>query len=69
MCDYCEKEKPIISSVKNFHDRTESVVCGIKGQNLSVSTLIQTAHSILTPAFAETEIRFCPMCGRKLVGK
>lgn len=67
MCDYCEKEKPIISSVKNFHDRTESVVCGIKGKSLSVSTLIQTAHSIPTLASAETEIRFCPMCGRKLV--
>ena len=67
MCDCCEKEKPIISSVKQFHDRTESVVCGIKGKNLRVSALIQTAHGITPPASAETEIRFCPMCGRKLV--
>ena len=67
MCDFCEKEKPIISSVKQFHDRTESVVCVIKGQNLRVSALIQTAHGITPPASAETEIRFCPMCGRKLV--
>ena len=67
MCDFCEKEKPIISSVKQFHDRTESTVCVIKGKNLRVSALTQTAHGITPPASAETEIRFCPMCGRKLV--
>lgn len=67
MCDYCEKEKPIISSVKQFHDRIESVVCGIKGRNLRVSTLIQTAHGIMPPAVAGCEIKHCPMCGRKLV--
>lgn len=69
MCDYCEKEKTIISSVKQFHDRIESVVCGIKGQNLRVSTLIQIAHDLTPPATAEAEIKFCPMCGRELVGE
>ncbi len=67
MCEYCENGKPIISSMKQFRDRIESVVCVIKGHCMTGSTLIQTAYVVTPPAVVETEIQFCPMCGRKLV--
>ena len=66
MCEFCEKEKPIISSLKQFHDRIETVVCGISGNKLKCSTIVQTAIQITPPALAEIEIDFCPKCGRKL---
>lgn len=67
MCEYCENGKPIISSMKQFRDRIESVVCEIKGNCMTGSTLIQTAYGVTPLAVVETEIQFCPMCGRKLV--
>lgn len=66
MCEYCENGKPIISSIKQFRDRIENVVCVINGNCMTSSTLIQTAFGLTTPAFAEVEIQFCPMCGREL---
>ena len=66
MCEFCENGKPIISSIKQFRDRIESVVCGIKGNCMTSSTLIQTAYGVTPPAVAEVEIQFCPMCGREL---
>lgn len=67
MCEYCENGKAIISSMRQFQDRNESVVCEIKGNCMTCSTLIQTAYGVTPPAVVETEIQFCPMCGRKLV--
>ena len=67
MCEYCESGKPIISSIKQFSDRTESAVCEIKGHRLSSSVIIQTIYRVTPPATADCEIKFCPMCGRKLV--
>ena len=66
MCEYCEERKTVISSIKQFKDRTETVVGGIQGNKLKVSTVIQTAMQITPPAFSETEIKYCPMCGREL---
>lgn len=66
MCEYCKESKTIISSIKQFEDRIETVVGGIQGNKLKVSTIIQTAIQIPPPAFSETEIKYCPMCGRKL---
>ena len=66
MCEFCENGKPIISSIKQFRDRIESVVCGIKVNCMTSSTLIQTAYGANPPAVAEVEIQFCPMCGREL---
>lgn len=65
-CEYCEESKTVISSIKQFKDRIETVVVGIQGNKLKVSTMIQTAMQIPPPAFSETEIKYCPMCGRKL---
>lgn len=66
MCEYCEGNKAIISSIKQLEDRTETVVGGIENEKLKISTMVQTAFLINSPAFAETEINFCPMCGRNL---
>lgn len=65
-CEYCEESKAVISSIKQFKDRIETVVGGIQGNKLKVSTMIQTAMQIPPPAFSEAEIKYCPMCGRKL---
>ena len=69
MREFCEGGKPIISSIKQFSDRTESAVCEIKGHSLSSSVMIQTIYCVTPPAMADCEIKFCPMCGRKLVEK
>ena len=66
MCEYCKESKTVISSIKKFKDRIETMVGGIQGNKLKVSTMIQTAVQICPPAFSETEIKFCPMCGRNL---
>lgn len=66
MCIHCKGNKLIISSIKQFSDRIETVVGGIEGNKLKVSTMVQTALSINPPAFAEAEINFCPYCGEKL---
>jgi len=66
MCEYCEGNKAVLLSVKQFEDRIETVVGVIKGNKLRVSTMIQTAVQISSPAFAEVEIEHCPKCGRKL---
>ena len=66
MCEFCENGKPIISIMKQFRDRIESVVCGIKWNCMTGSTLIQTAYGANPPAVVEVEIQFCPMCGREL---
>ena len=66
MCEYCENGKPIISSMKQFRYRIESVVCGINGNCMDGSTLIQTAYGVTSHAVVEVEIQFCPMCGREL---
>lgn len=66
MCEYCKENKMVISSIKQFKDRIETVSGGIQGNKLKVSTLIQTAMQISPPAFSETEIKYCPMCGREL---
>ena len=65
MCEYCENGKPIISSVKQFSDRAESIVGSIVGGKIIVSAFI-SARVIIPPAVAEVEIGFCPMCGREL---
>ncbi len=66
MCEYCKGNKVVISSIKQFEDRIETVVGRIDGNKLKVSTMIQTAGAIPPPAFAEVEIEYCPECGRKL---
>lgn len=66
MCEFCKESKMVISSTKQFEDRIETMVGGIQGNKLKVSAMIQTAAQICPPAFSETEIKFCPMCGRKL---
>ena len=66
MCEFCENDKTIISSIKQFADRIETVICGVKGRELFCSTMIQTSGIILSPAIAERKINYCPMCGRKL---
>lgn len=66
MCEYCKGNKVVISSIKQFENRIETVVGEIKGTKLKVSTMIQTAGAIPPPAFAEAEIEYCLMCGRKL---
>lgn len=66
MCEYCKESKTVISSIKQFEDRIETMVGGIQGNKLKVSAMIQTAIQICPPAFSETEIKFYPMCGRKL---
>ena len=52
--------------MKQFRDRIESVVCGIKGNCMTGSTLMQTAYGVTPLAVVEVEIQFCPMCGREL---
>ena len=66
MCEYCESEKPIISSISQFSDRIEYVTCVIKWNSLSSATMIHKAYTIPAPAFAVCKIKFCPMCGREL---
>lgn len=65
-CEYCGKNKVIFSTIKQFEDRIETVAVKIDGNKLKVSTLIQTANLTLPPAFSETEIEYCPKCGRRL---
>lgn len=66
MCEYCKENKVIFSSIKQFDDRIETVAGKIDGNKLKVSVLIQTANLTLPPAFSETEIEYCPKCGRRL---
>ena len=71
MCEYCENREPIIHSIKQFQDRMESVVVGIDGCKMQTSTfidgiMVRSIRVFIPPAFADAEIRFCPMCGRKL---
>lgn len=66
MCEYCENGKPIISNVKQFSDRAESIVGSIVGGKIIVSALTLSPIVAIPPAVAEVEIGFCPMYGRKL---
>ena len=70
MCKFCDnKPKAIISSIKQKPDVIEMVTAGIEGGNtLKIIGTLQSSYFVgLIPLEAETEIFYCPMCGRKLV--
>ena len=69
MCEYCGHGKPIISRISRdtkFPDWTEEIVAEIECNRLKFSLFIQPINEIWAPSIIEKEIRFCPMCGRKL---
>lgn len=67
MCEYCENREPIISGCKMFQHGIVNPIVGINHGKLETATIVQTAYAPPFPPFiAEAEIRFCPMCGRKL---
>lgn len=66
MCEFCEN-KPIISHIKQSIDGIGTIVCGIDGNLLKASSMVQTSTGIYPPIVGEAKINYCPMCGRKLV--
>lgn len=77
MCEFCEmrkinilcSNKPIISHMEQSIDGIGTIVCGICDGKLTASSMVQTSSGITRPVVGETKIKFCPMCGRKLVEK
>ena len=69
MCKFCNKKpKAIISSIKQKSDVIENVTAGIEdGNTLKVIGTLQSSYFVgLIPLETETEIFYCPMCGREL---
>ena len=68
MCKFCNnKPKAIISSIKQKPDVIEMVTAGIEyGNTLKIIGTLQSSYFVgLIPLEAETEISYCPICGRK----
>lgn len=69
MCKFCNnKPKAIISSIKQKPNVIENITVGIEGGNtLKIIGTLQSSYFVgLIPLEAETEISYCPICGRKL---
>ena len=69
MCEFCNgKAKPIIQSVKMNRDKIETIgVQIVNGNTLKIIGTLQSSYFVgLIPLETETEIFYCPMCGREL---
>lgn len=68
-CEFCRGEKPVLSSIKQYSDRIESIVGEIRGNELYFSILEQTADVDGNPKMFLADgckIQYCPKCGREL---
>ena len=69
MCKFCNnKPKAIISSIKQKPNVIENITVEIEGGNtLKIIGTLQSSYFVgFIPLEAETEISYCPICGRKL---
>ena len=64
MCEFCKNEKPIISKVSRTKSEIQKSMAYIRKNKLVL--FCGKGEYMLDMVFDETEIEYCPMCGRKL---
>lgn len=70
MCEFCETGKNLFLTRECFREFPDTSEMVIK-RNGIVVVASEDTHSIYggpTRTIRRIEIRFCPMCGRKLIG-
>ena len=67
MCEFCEKQKPLVSMLQQKFCTIESYVANIIGNELTTSAIVQAVDRGLPFHVAITfECDYCPKCGKDL---
>lgn len=70
MCEYCDKTSCILNdfkSSKNNPSYSTGFQVWIYDNQLSVKAIIDNEHILPVCGYRKIKIKYCPMCGRKLV--